>query len=33
VIRRQLVGAALTLVVIAVIGLLYLQTIAHSRAT
>jgi hypothetical protein len=33
VIRRQLVGAALTLVVIAVIGLLYLQTIAQSRAT
>ena len=32
-IRRQLVGAALTLVVIAVIGLLYLQTIAQSRAT
>jgi hypothetical protein len=33
VIRRQLVGAALTLVVIAVIGLLYLQTIAQTRAT
>jgi hypothetical protein len=33
VIRRQLVGAALTLVVIAVIGLLYLQTLAQSRAT
>jgi len=33
VIRRQLVGAALTLVVIAVIGLLYLQTVAQSRAT
>jgi hypothetical protein len=33
VIRRQLVGAALTLVVIAVIGLLYLQTVAESRAT
>jgi hypothetical protein len=33
VIRRQLVGAALTLVVIAVIGLLYLQAIAQSRAT
>ena len=32
-IRRQLVGAALTLVVIAVIGLLYLQTVAQSRAT
>lgn len=32
-IRRQLVGAALTLVVIAVIGLLYLQTLAQSRAT
>ncbi len=32
-IRRQLVGAALTLVVIAVIGLLYVQTIAQSRAT
>ncbi len=32
-IRRQLVGAALTLVVIAVIGLLYVQTIAESRAT
>ena len=32
-IRRQLVGAALTLVVIAVIGLLYLQAIAQSRAT
>jgi hypothetical protein len=32
-IRRQLVGAALTLVVIAVIGLLYLQTIAQTRAT
>ncbi len=32
-IRRQLVGAALTLVVIAVIGLLYLQAIAESRAT
>jgi hypothetical protein len=33
VIRRQLVGAALTLVVIAVMGLLYLQTVAESRAT
>jgi hypothetical protein len=33
VIRRQLVGGALTLVVIAVIGLLYLQTLAQSRAT
>jgi len=33
VIRRQLVGVALSLVVIAVIGLLYLQTIAQSRAT
>jgi len=33
VIRRQLVGAALTLVVIAVIGLLYLQALAQSRAT
>jgi len=33
VIRRQLVGAALSLVVVAVIGLLYLQTIAQSRAT
>jgi hypothetical protein len=33
VIRRQLVGAALTLVVIAVIGLLYLQAAAQSRAT
>lgn len=32
-IRRQLVGAALTLVVIAVIGLLYLQALAQSRAT
>jgi hypothetical protein len=32
-IRRQLVGAALTLVVVAVIGLLYLQTIAQSRAS
>jgi hypothetical protein len=32
-IRRQLVGGALTLVVIAVIGLLYLQTIAQTRAT
>lgn len=32
-IRRQLVGAALTLVVIAVIGLLYLQAIAQTRAT
>lgn len=32
-IRRQLVGAALTLVVIAVIGLLYLQAVAQSRAT
>ncbi|HEY7201162.1 MAG TPA: hypothetical protein VIC57_13145 [Candidatus Dormibacteraeota bacterium] len=32
-IRRQLVGGALTLVVIAVIGLLYLQTLAQSRAT
>ena len=32
-IRRQLVGAALSLVVVAVIGLLYLQTIAQSRAT
>lgn len=32
-IRRQLVGAAMTLVVIAVIGLLYVQTIAQSRAT
>ncbi len=32
-IRRQLVGAALTLVVIAVIGLLYVQTIAEPRAT
>jgi hypothetical protein len=31
--RRQLVGAALTVVVIAVIGLLYLQAIAQSRAT
>lgn len=31
--RRQLVGAALTLVVIAVIGLLYVQAIAQSRAT
>lgn len=30
--RRQLVAAALTLVVIAVIGLLYLQAIAQSRA-
>jgi hypothetical protein len=33
VIRRQLVAAALTLVVIAVIGLLYLQAIAQTRAT
>jgi hypothetical protein len=33
VIRRQLVGAALTLVVIAVIGLLYLQALGQSRAT
>jgi hypothetical protein len=33
VIRRQLVGVALSLVVIAVIGLLYLQTIAQARAT
>lgn len=32
-IRRQLVGAALTAVVIAVIGLLYLQALAQSRAT
>ncbi len=32
-IRRQLVAAALTLVVIAVIGLLYLQAIAQTRAT
>ena len=32
-IRRQLVGAALTVVVIAVIGLLYLQAVAQSRAT
>jgi hypothetical protein len=32
-IRRQLVGGALTLVVIAVIGLLYLQAVAQSRAT
>src|SRR6266699_7246987 len=32
VIRRQLVAAALTLVVIAVIGLLYLQAIAQTRA-
>jgi hypothetical protein len=33
VIRRQLVGVALSLVVVAVIGLLYLQTVAQSRAT
>jgi len=33
VIRRQLVAAALTVVVVAVIGLLYLQAIAQSRAT
>jgi hypothetical protein len=33
VIRRQLVAAALTLVVVAVIGLLYLQALAQSRAT
>lgn len=32
-IRRQLVGVALTVVVIAVIGLLYLQAVAQSRAT
>lgn len=32
-IRRQLVGAALTLVVVAVIGLLYIQTIAEAHAT
>jgi hypothetical protein len=32
-IRRQLVGGALTLVVIAVIGLLYLQTVTQSHAT
>jgi hypothetical protein len=31
--RRQLVAAALTVVVIAVIGLLYLQAVAQSRAT
>jgi hypothetical protein len=31
--RRALVGAALTLVVIAVIGLLYLQAFSQSRAT
>lgn len=31
--QRKLIGTALTLVVIAVIGLLYLQAIAQSRAT